>query len=1129
MAIQVGIIKTLNGTATATSPDGSKRELQIGDRVYADEIIITGSAGAIEIEFADGNIMDLGRQSQILLNSETINLNEVEKLDVEDDVLALQQALLEGKDPTQIGEATATGILSEGNEGVTAETIDYLAPEAPVTSGFETDGPFVNNINENNLFDKLIISDEVNIIDDTPKAVDNAFLLNEDNAFTGSLSSNDTKSADGGNTWAVETGPAHGSVSINADGTFTYTPADNYNGSDSFTYAITDADGDTSIAAVNLTIDSVNDVPVAVDDSFTLNEDTAITGTLIANDTESADGGNTWAVETGPAHGSVSINADGTFTYTPADNYNGSDSFTYAITDADGDVSTASVNLHITALGDVLIDANETRVINENSEATGNVLDNTQNVDGSSSVINFSIDNQTANAGDTITIDNVGSLTIAANGIYSFLPDSGYTGAVPIASYTVGDNTDSADTATSTLTIQINSVDAMDDGYESTAQGEFSVAAFTAGQEQSAPDVASLNDGGYVVAWSEVSGNSYRGADTNDINNDGDLDDAGEILWNSKVNHDIFLQRYDANGDTVGDAIRVNTFVTNTSLEGGRDQHDVNVIGLENGNYLVTWMSDDHNIEFDRYDNGSSYLEAQIYDDSGAPVSEEFTIARAEYDPLVALPDGGFIVTWAADARLHNSDGYDYHGNANTNANPIDNPIISDFSEATADGDYAGKGFGIVAQRYDASGNPVGDRLLVNTQMADDQIDSDIALLSDGSAIMTWQSANQDGDGFGIYSQKLQLTANGLEKVGSETAINSTIAGDQTNPEVTALSNGTAVITWESTAAGQGLAMQIIAPNGSLIGNEIALSATGSNPVVTETDSGFVAVWQDGDDIISQLFDSTGVAVGNALTVNENTIGIQSEPAVTSLEDGGYIITYESANGIAGFRFNEDGSPYFQVQDTFAMDEDTVLTIDASDLVANDSDPEGHGFEITSVQDSVNGTATLSADSSTILFTPDTDYNGPATFTYTVEDTLGAVNTATVHLMVNGVSESASILSGDDIIFAGNGDDTLTGGAGADEFVWYKAAAQGSHDVVTDFNAAEGDTLNLADLLSDGSHSIEGLAANDSSGEHLQLSIKDNGGNVVQTIDLTSVVTTDATAASMLDTLLLSGGIDDGI
>src|SRR5439155_1260587 len=96
---------------------------------------------------------------------------------------------------------------------------------------------------------------------------------------------------------------------------------------------------------VSITVNPVDDFPVAVNDSFTTAEDTSINGNLAANDTPSGDGGNVWSLVTSAAHGSAAVNANGTFSYNPAANYNGSDSFTYKITGADGDTSTASVSL----------------------------------------------------------------------------------------------------------------------------------------------------------------------------------------------------------------------------------------------------------------------------------------------------------------------------------------------------------------------------------------------------------------------------------------------------------------------------------------------------------------------------------------------------------------------------------------------------------------------------------------------------------------------------------------------------------------------------------------------------------------------------------------------------------------
>ena len=147
MATEIGSIKTLIGTAIATSLDGTPRNLQVGDKVFASDIITTGAAGAIEIEFLDGSLMDLGRSSQAILDAEVFDPQQATQIaDTEDsDVDALQQALLDGTDPTQAGEATAAGADSQqsGDEGASSVTIDYLAPEAPVTSGFETTPPSI--------------------------------------------------------------------------------------------------------------------------------------------------------------------------------------------------------------------------------------------------------------------------------------------------------------------------------------------------------------------------------------------------------------------------------------------------------------------------------------------------------------------------------------------------------------------------------------------------------------------------------------------------------------------------------------------------------------------------------------------------------------------------------------------------------------------------------------------------------------------------------------------------------------------------------------------------------------------------------------------------------------------------
>jgi VCBS repeat-containing protein len=146
MATQIGIVKAIIGEVTATAADGSSRTLQAGDRVFANELITTGPGGAIEIEFADGSLMDLGRNSQAMLDSEVFYPNDTAVAegaqdDVPDDVAAIQQALLEGEDPTEIGEATAAGAGVEGSDGGhEAVFVDYLNPAVTPDAGFDTIG-----------------------------------------------------------------------------------------------------------------------------------------------------------------------------------------------------------------------------------------------------------------------------------------------------------------------------------------------------------------------------------------------------------------------------------------------------------------------------------------------------------------------------------------------------------------------------------------------------------------------------------------------------------------------------------------------------------------------------------------------------------------------------------------------------------------------------------------------------------------------------------------------------------------------------------------------------------------------------------------------------------------------------
>ena len=134
---------------------------------------------------------------------------------------------------------------------------------------------------------------------------------------------NDSDAEGDGLSAMLVTGPAHGTLTLNADGSFIYTPDANYHGADSFTYRASDGVADSAETTVVLTVDPVNDTPVAADNSYSTDEDTALVVAapgVLGNDTD-LDGDSLQAVlVSGPSQGTLTLNANGSFTYTPASN-----------------------------------------------------------------------------------------------------------------------------------------------------------------------------------------------------------------------------------------------------------------------------------------------------------------------------------------------------------------------------------------------------------------------------------------------------------------------------------------------------------------------------------------------------------------------------------------------------------------------------------------------------------------------------------------------------------------------------------------------------------------------------------------------------------------------------------------
>ena len=183
-----------------------------------------------------------------------------------------------------------------------------------------------------------------------PVANDDTYAVDEDTALIVAAPGvlGDDTDADGDLlTTVLVSATTHGTLTLNADGSFAYTPAANYNGPDSFTYKAYDGRAYSNEATVSLTVNAVNDTPVAYDDNAATDQDTPVTINVLANDSDIDGDALTVTNLTQPASGVATINADQTVTYTPNTGFVGNDTFTYTANDGKVDSNFATVSITV--------------------------------------------------------------------------------------------------------------------------------------------------------------------------------------------------------------------------------------------------------------------------------------------------------------------------------------------------------------------------------------------------------------------------------------------------------------------------------------------------------------------------------------------------------------------------------------------------------------------------------------------------------------------------------------------------------------------------------------------------------------------------------------------------------------
>ncbi|HEY1026992.1 MAG TPA: retention module-containing protein, partial [Pseudomonas sp.] len=394
MSSVIATVQSIVGQVFAVSPDGARRLLVEGDRLFKGEEVLTGDSGMVTLKLADGRTLDLGRDSQWSESDTRLAAQEAQPaqqvVSPGDEVAQLQQAIEAGMDPTEAFEATAAGPSAGGGGssggaggGHSFVMLDATGEVLQATIGFETSG-----LGDFARADEQTLEALPNLapefLDATGATQGGPLNLQtaEDTPISGAFTIRD---ANGDLvTLTVTRAPGNGTLILNANGTWTYTPAQDYNGNDSFEVTATDGRGASTPLTVNLDVTPVNDAPVAsgtydatVDDSAAADTFADIKGQLTATDVD--DTVLTWSGSAKGAYGELTVNPDGSYTYVvDANAVNGlqdgekvSDSFVVTVRDPSGASDTRVITINFNGANDTPIATASSADVDEDQSVSG--------------------------------------------------------------------------------------------------------------------------------------------------------------------------------------------------------------------------------------------------------------------------------------------------------------------------------------------------------------------------------------------------------------------------------------------------------------------------------------------------------------------------------------------------------------------------------------------------------------------------------------------------------------------------------------------------------------------------------------------------------------------------------------
>jgi VCBS repeat-containing protein len=801
-------------------------------------------------------------------------------------------------------------------------------------------------------------------VNDDPTAADDSFSTNEDTAKTFNVISNDSDIEPGTLTVVSFVKPAHGTVVNNRDGTLTYTPDANWNGTETFTYTIADVNNGQDSATITATVYPVNDAPVTGVDRATIVEDNSVTINVLANDYDIEGSALTLTDVADPAKGSAVNIGGGNINYTPDLNANGSDSFTYTVSDGEL-TSTGTVVITITAVNDAPAITTSDALpwqLYEDTPKTFPVKITDPETASDNLVVKITSSNQSLIPDTSITLTGSGEnkyiqlspllnkfgelyLTIdVSDGVntttVNWTVDIISVNDLPTIT-NVADQTVNEDTATSALTFTVADIE--------TAAADLSVTG-------SSSNTAVIPDSNIVIAKTGSGGRTVV------------VTPAANAVGSSTIT----LTVTDTDGGSATDTFKVTVNAVNDAPQAKDDSASVN----EDSSVVVYALENDIDVDLDNEGDSLTIV-------STSNVSSGSAAIATNGKSITYTPAANFNGTATFKYTMQDKNSVQSTALVTVSIAPVNDPPIAVADSATTSEDTS-KLINVLSNDTDIDLSREGDTLIVSK--VENFSNGTAVIAEDGKSVTFTPAADFYGTaGFDYTVSDKENASSSAHVTVSVTAVNDAPVISDIPDQTTAEDTSTGAISFtvsdvDNDAAS--LSVTAVAGNGTIVPqSSITLGGSGSSRTISILPAANLNTW-------------------NKATSLENPITI-----TVTVSDGSLSRSDSFALSVTPV----NDAPV-AVNDSATTPEDTAKSIS---VLTNDSDVdianEGDSILVLSAGNGTNGTVSVAADKKSVTYTPNLNFNGTDSFTYTITDLAGATATATVNMTVTAVNDAPTI------------------------------------------------------------------------------------------------------------------------